>query len=48
MVKDVTRAADIISSISLLFKKGARQREFVDVNELIQEMIVRLRSEANR
>jgi PAS domain S-box-containing protein len=48
LVKDVTRAADIISSISLLFKKGALQRELIDVNELIQEMIVLLRSEANR
>jgi PAS domain S-box-containing protein len=48
VVSDVTRAADIISSISLLFKKGALQRELVDVNELIQEMIVLLRSEANR
>ncbi|HET7891278.1 MAG TPA: PAS domain-containing protein [Candidatus Sulfotelmatobacter sp.] len=48
MVKDVMRATDIISSISMLFKKGASQRELVDVNELIQEMIVLLRSEANR
>jgi PAS domain S-box-containing protein len=48
MVKDVTRAADIISSISSLFKKDALQRDFVDVNELIREMIVLLRSEANR
>ena len=48
VVKDVTRASDIISGISLLFKKGASQRELVDVNELIQEMIVLLRSEANR
>jgi signal transduction histidine kinase len=48
IVSDVTRAADIISSVSLLFKKGALQRELVDVNALIQEMIVLLRSEANR
>jgi signal transduction histidine kinase len=48
IIKDVTRAADTISSISLLFKKGALQRELVDVNELIREMIVLLRSEANR
>src|ERR1700681_3388475 len=48
IVKDVTRASDIISSISLQFKKGALQRELVDVNELIREMIVLLRSEANR
>jgi signal transduction histidine kinase len=48
LVKDVTRAADIISNISLLFKKDAQQVELVDVNELIQEMIVLLRSEASR
>jgi signal transduction histidine kinase len=41
-------AADIISSITLLFKKGALHREFVDVNELIREMVVLLRSEASR
>jgi signal transduction histidine kinase/PAS domain-containing protein len=48
LVKDVTRATDIIGSISLLFKKGALQRELVDVSELVREMIVLLRSEANR
>jgi C4-dicarboxylate-specific signal transduction histidine kinase len=48
LVKDATRAADIIGRISLLFKKGVLQRELVDVNELIQEMIVLLRGEVNR
>jgi len=48
VVSDVTRAAEIINRISVLFKKGALQRELVDVNELIREMIVLLRSEANR
>jgi signal transduction histidine kinase len=48
LVKDATRAADIISRISLLFKKGALQRELVDVNELIREMIVLLRGETTR
>jgi PAS domain S-box-containing protein len=48
MINDVTRAADIISRISLLFKKGALEQELVDVNEVIQEMVVLLRSEANR
>jgi signal transduction histidine kinase len=48
LVKDVTRAADIIGRISSLFKKGALQRELVDVNELIREMIVLLLSEASR
>ena len=48
LVADVTRAAEIISRISLLFKKGALQEELVDINELIREMIVLLRSEASR
>ena len=48
IIKDVTRASDIMSSISLQFKKGAPQRELVDVNELIREMIVLLHSEVNR
>jgi PAS domain S-box-containing protein len=48
LVKDVTRAADIISRISGLFKKGGLQKELVDVKELVREMIILLRSEANR
>ena len=48
VVTDVTRAADIVTSISVLFKKGAGTRERVDVNELIREMIGMLRSEAKR
>jgi PAS domain S-box-containing protein len=48
LIKDVTRAADIISRISSLFKKDALQREPVDVNEIILEMIVLLRTEASR
>jgi NO-binding membrane sensor protein with MHYT domain/two-component sensor histidine kinase len=48
IVEDGTRAADIISRTRLLFQKGTRQREFVDVNEVIREMIVLLRSEVTR
>jgi C4-dicarboxylate-specific signal transduction histidine kinase len=48
IVKDGTRAAEIISRVRLLFKKGIPQRELVDVNEVIREMIVLLRSEATR
>ncbi len=48
IVKDATRAAGIISRVRLLFKKGAPQRELVDVNEVIREMIVLLRGEATR
>jgi len=36
IVKDATRAAGIISRVRLLFKKGAPQRELVDVNEVIR------------
>ena len=48
IVKDGTRAAEIISRIRLLFQKGALQQELVDVNEIIGEMIVLLRGEATR
>ena len=48
VVKDATRAAEIISRVRQLFKKGTPQRELVDVNEVIQEMVVLLRSEAAR
>jgi signal transduction histidine kinase len=48
IVKDGTRAAEIISRIRRLFKKGAPQSEAVDVNEVIREMIVLLHSEATR
>jgi len=48
IVKDGTRAAEIISRIRLLFKKGTPERELVDVNEVIREMIVLLRNEATR
>jgi C4-dicarboxylate-specific signal transduction histidine kinase len=48
VVKDATRAAEIVSRVRLLFKKGAVQRELVDVNEVIREMLVLLRSEATR
>jgi PAS domain S-box-containing protein len=48
IVKDGTRAAEIIKRIRLLFKKGTSERELVDVNEVIREMIVLLRGEAMR
>ena len=48
VVKDVTRAAEIISRVRLLFKKDTSQRELADINEIIQEMIVLLRGEATR
>jgi NO-binding membrane sensor protein with MHYT domain/signal transduction histidine kinase len=48
IVKDGTRAAEIISRIRLLFKKGTPTRELVDVNGIIREMVVLLRGEALR
>lgn len=48
IVKDATRGAEIISRIRQLFNKGTPQRELVDVNEVIREMIVLLWSEATR
>src|SRR6202142_1588899 len=43
-----TRGAGIISRLRQLFKKGAPQTNLVDVSEVIQEMVVLLRSEASR
>jgi C4-dicarboxylate-specific signal transduction histidine kinase len=48
IVKDGKRAAEIIRRIRLLFQKGTPQRELVDVNEVIREMIVLLRGETTR
>jgi len=48
VVTDVTRAAEIISRIRLLFTKGSPQREVVDVNDVVREMIMMLRGEAAR
>jgi signal transduction histidine kinase len=48
IVSDGERAAEIVSRIRRLFKKGTPQQEPVDVNEIIREMIVLLRGEATR
>jgi C4-dicarboxylate-specific signal transduction histidine kinase len=48
MVRDASRATEIIGRIRSLFKKGVSQREPVDVNEVIRGMIELLRSEAAR
>jgi PAS domain S-box-containing protein len=48
-MKDGTRAAEIIDRLRSFYKKGTPlERESVDVNELVREMLVLLRSEANR
>src|SRR5258707_9853612 len=48
IVKDGTRAAEIIKRIRSLFKKGTSEQELVDVNEAIREIIALLRGEATR
>jgi signal transduction histidine kinase len=48
IVKDGTLAGEIIKRIHSQFKKDALQREAVDLNEVIREMIALLRSEAMR
>jgi signal transduction histidine kinase len=47
-VKDGSRATEIIDRLRSLYKKSPPQRELVDVNEIVREMIVLLRGEANR
>jgi PAS domain S-box-containing protein len=48
IVKDATRAAEIISRVRQVFSKDTPQRALVDVNEVIREMITLLSSEAVR
>jgi C4-dicarboxylate-specific signal transduction histidine kinase len=48
IVKDSKRAGEIISRVRQLFKKGTSQRQLVDLNEIIREMIVLLRGETTR
>jgi PAS domain S-box-containing protein len=48
IVEDGTRAADIISRIRLIFTKGPAEHALIDVNDVIRDLIVLLRSEATR
>src|SRR2546426_7062000 len=48
IVEDGTRAAEIISRTRMLFQRGTPQRELVDVNEVIREMVLLLSSEITR
>jgi C4-dicarboxylate-specific signal transduction histidine kinase len=48
IVKEGTRAAEIINRIRQLFKKGTPQREMLDVNDVVREMIALLRNEVAR
>jgi PAS domain S-box-containing protein len=48
VVRNGKRAADIINRIRSLSKKGDSQRQLVDINEVILEIIALLRNEAQR
>ncbi len=48
VVKDATRAAEIIIRVRQLFKKGTPEQAMIDVNEIIREMIVLLGSDATQ
>jgi PAS domain S-box-containing protein len=48
MIKDAMRASDIITRTTSLYKKEAVHREMVNVNEVIDEIIVLLRSQSTR
>jgi PAS domain S-box-containing protein len=48
LIRDVDRTGEIISRVRLLFGKGTPIMEPVNLNELIREMIVLLRTEAMR
>jgi signal transduction histidine kinase len=48
IIKDATRATEIIRRVRLLFKKDNLQRESVDLNEIIREMMLILHSEATK
>jgi PAS domain S-box-containing protein len=48
IVQDGRRAGEIVKRVRLLFKKDSLQRELVDLNEIIREMMLLLHSEATQ
>ena len=48
VVKDTTRAAEIIDRVRSLYRRDTPQRELVDLNEIVREMTLLLHDEANR
>src|SRR3984893_12626811 len=48
MVKDASRAAEIVSRVRALFQKATPERELVDINQVIREMAALMRGEATR
>ncbi len=47
IAEDGNRAADIIDRLRSLYKKAPPKRELADVNEIVREMVMLMRGEAN-
>jgi len=48
MVQDGKRASEIVNRVRLLFQKDTLQRELVDLNEIVREMVLLLHSETTQ
>ncbi|WP_165419993.1 two-component regulator propeller domain-containing protein [Edaphobacter modestus] len=48
ILEDQKRAAEVIEHLRSLYKKSPPQRELVEVNEIVHEMVTLLQGEANR
>jgi PAS domain S-box-containing protein len=48
MINDATRADEVIDRVRSLYRRDTSDRELLDVNEIIREMIVLLRDKADR
>jgi PAS domain S-box-containing protein len=48
VVRNATRAADIINRIRSVSRKGESKRQLLEINEVIQDIIALLRNEAHR
>jgi PAS domain S-box-containing protein len=48
MIKDATRAAEVIDRVRSLYRRDTSDRELLDINEIIGEMIILLHDKADR
>ncbi|HXM68594.1 MAG TPA: PAS domain S-box protein [Candidatus Acidoferrum sp.] len=48
MINDATRAGEVIDRVRSLYRRETSEREHLDLNEMIREMIVLLQDKANR
>ena len=48
MINDTTRAAEVIDRVRSLYKRETSDRELLDLNEIIREMIILLHDKADR